>query len=83
MPNPKTLLRLERAISMCCALNPRYDQDEPYTAEELADFPRMGFGDDLDEVLYLSDAERDRLLRDVVACITPRRGTEAATEEGE
>jgi hypothetical protein len=33
-----------------------------YTALELADWPRVGFGRDLDAVLGLSGEERDRLV---------------------
>jgi hypothetical protein len=37
-----------------------------YTPEELADWPRAGFGHDLDVLLGLSDEERDRLVSAVV-----------------
>ncbi len=42
---------------------------EDYTAGELADWPRGGFGDDLDAVLRLDDEERARLTAEVVARI--------------
>jgi hypothetical protein len=37
-----------------------------YTAAELADWPRPGFGHHLDEVLALSEKERERLVGAVV-----------------
>ena len=54
---------------MAAALSPTFDERGPYTAEELADFPRMAFGHDLDRVLHLSEAERKRLVEALVGRI--------------
>ncbi len=42
---------------------------EDYTAAELADWPRSGFGDDLQVVLHLDAGERERLVDAVLARI--------------
>ncbi len=42
---------------------------EDYTAAELADWPRGGFGNDLDAVLHLTAGERDMVVKALVARI--------------
>jgi hypothetical protein len=46
------------------AVNAQTGKD--YTAEELSDWPRAGFGGHLDAVLDLSEEERERLVDAVV-----------------
>lgn len=46
-----------------------------YTAGELADWPRTGWGDDVDAVLGLTPEERERLTRVVLDAISPKRNS--------
>ena len=56
------------------AVNATTGQD--YTGEELVEWPRYGFGRDLDELLHFSEEEKLRLTRAVVQAVYHAREEE-------